>query len=382
MLSLGVITEAELEMVRGLAYLVWPSEQNNDGVMVQVINGRRMWNAGGTFAAVQLVGDAASFPGSYIIPLRFIRECEMLANLEAQVELFVHDGTAFAVSEHARTEMELARTAPVIIEDPSDHTTKALFSGVGLQQLLEFGTLTPVEVLTEKESDSIPNVSTFVFNEGRVGVRSEYKEVGCKTAFPQWEAEISGPDGEFAVDRFMLRRMYNVVIDMKVGALPATVSANLEDGGFIQISVDNWTIQFPRVPAGAARFYSELTSRLDNLGLNVEESTDGKVCVQISNCNVVMQLLDGRVPVLRSTIELISGVESTPDLLQEIQQQNEGRIFTKYFMSESSVIACADLRCSDLGHLEDHLNGLVNDSDLLGTYLASLGVVGDELSLF
>ena len=382
MLSLGVITEAELEMVRGLAYLVWPSEQNNDGVMVQVINGRRMWNAGGKFAAVQLVGDAASFPGSYIIPLRFIRECEMLANLESQVELFVHHGTAFAVSEHARTEMELARTAPVITEDPSDYTTKALFSGVGLQQLLEFGTLTPVEMLTEKESDSIPNVSTFVFNEGRVGVRSEYKEVGCKTAFPQWEAEISGPDGEFAVDRFMLRRMYNVVIDMKVGALPATVSADLEDGGFIQISVENWTIQFPRVPAGAARFYSELTSRLDNLGLNVEESADGKVCVQISNCNVVMQLLDGRVPVLRSTIELISGVESTPDLLQEIQQQNEGRIFTKYFMSESSVIACADLRCSDLGHLEDHLNGLVNDSDLLGTYLSSLGVVGDEMSLF
>lgn len=382
MLSLGVITEAELETVRGLAYLVWPSEQNNDGVMVQVINGRRMWNAGGKFAAVQVVGDAASFPGSYIVPLRFIRECEMLANLEAQVELFVHDGTAFAVSEHARTEMELAKTAPVITEDPSDYTTKALFSGVGLQQLLEFGTLTPVEVLTEKESDSIPNVSTFVFSEGRVGVRSEYKEVGCKTAFPQWEAEISGPDGEFAVDRFMLRRMYNVVTDIKVGALPATVSADLEDGGFIQISIENWTIQLPRVPTGAARFYPELTSRLDNLGLNVEEGADGKMCVQISNCNVVMQLLDGRIPVLRSTIELISGVESTPDLLQEIQQQNEGRIFTKYFMSESSVIACADLRCSDLGHLEDHLNGIVNDSHLLGTYLASLGVVGDEMSLF
>jgi len=296
--------------------------------------------------------------------------------------LFVHNGTAFAISEHARTEMELAKTAPVIIEDPSDYTTKALFSSIGLQQLLEFGTLTPVEVLTEQESDSIPNVSTFVFSEGRVGVRSEYKEVGCKTAFPQWEAEISGPDGDFAVDRFMLRRLYNVITDIKVGALPATVSADLEEGGFIQISIENWTIQFPRVPAGAARFYSELTSRLDNLGLNVEESADGKVCVQISNCNVVMQLLDGRVPVLRSTIELISGVESTPDLLQEIQQQNEGRIFTKYFMSDSSVIACADLRCNDLGHLEDHLNGLVNDSDLLGTYLASLGVVGDELSLF
>ena len=138
----------------------------------------------------------------------------------------------------------------------------------------------------------------------------------------------------------------------------------------------------PRIPAGAARYYQELTTRLDNLGLNVEESSDGKVCVQISDSNVVMQLLDGRVPVMRSTIELISGVENTPDLLREIQQQNEGRIFTKYFMSDTSVIACADLRCSDLYHLEDHLNGLVNDSDLLGTYLASLGVAGDEMSLF
>ena len=79
---------------------------------------------------------------------------------------------------------------------------------------------------------------------------------------------------------------------------------------------------------------------------------------------------------------MISGVESTLDLLREIQQQNEGRIFTKYFMSDTSVIACADLRCSDLHHLEDHLHGLVNDSDLLGTYLSSLGVVGDEMSLF
>ena len=104
--------------------------------------------------------------------------------------------------------------------------------------------------------------------------------------------------------------------------------------------------------------------------------------MQISDCNVVMQLLDGRVPVLRTTIELISGVESTPDLLLEIQQQNEGRIFTKYFMSGNSVIACADLRCSDLYHLENHLNGLANDSDLLGTYLASLGVMGDEVSLY
>ena len=382
MLSLGVISEAELETIRGLAYFVWPGEQNNEGVMVQVINGRRMWNTGGRYAAAQLTGDSASFPGSYIIPLRFIRECEMLAHLEAQVELFVHDGKAFAISEHSQTEMELAKTPPVIVEDSEDYGTKATLSSVGLQQLLEFGTLTPVEVFSDEENERIQNVSTFVFEEGRVGVLSEFKEVGCKTAFPQWDAELSGPDGAFSVGRTMLRRMGTLCSDMKIGALPVAISADMEDGAYVQFAIDNWIIQLPRVPSGAARYHAELKGRLDNLGLNVEDGPDGKVCVEISDCAVIMQLLDGRVPVMRSTIELISGVVSTPDLLHEIQQQNEGRIFTKYFMSDDSVIACADLRCSDLSHLEDHLNGLVNDSDLLGTYLSSLGVVGDEMSLF
>lgn len=382
MLSLGVISESEFELVRGLGYFVWPGEQNNEGVMVQVIDGRRTWNTGARFAAAQLTGDPASFRGSYIIPLRFIRECEMLAHLESEVELYVHDGKALAISEHARTEMELGKTAPVIVENAADWDTKATISTAGLQQLLEFGTLTPVEVFSDEESDRIQNVSTFVFAEGRVGVLSEFKEVGCKTAYPQWEAEISGPDGDFSVGRTMLRRMGSFCSDMKIGALPVTISVDFEEGACLQIAIDNWIIQLPRVPAGAARYHSELKGRLDGLGLNVEDGLDGKVCVQISSCNVVMQLLDGRVPVLRSTIELISGVESTPDLLKEIQQQNEGRIFTKYFMSGSSVVACADLRCSDLQHLEDHLNGLVNDSDLLGTYLASLGVTGDEMSLF
>ena len=382
MLSLGIISEAELELVRGLGYFVWPGEQNDEGVMVQVIDGRRKWNTGARFAAAELTGELASFKGSYIIPLRFIRECEMLAHLESEVELFVQDGKAIAISEHARTEMELAKTTPVIVDDATDWGSRATLSSVGLQQLLEFGTLTPVEVFSDEESDRIQNVSTFVFAEGRVGVLSEFKEVGCKTACPQWEAEISGPDGDFSVGRTMLRRLGSLCSDIKIGALPVTISVDFEEGAYLQIAIDNWIIQFPSVPTGAAQFHSEVKGRLENLGLNVEDGLDGKVCVQISNCNVVMQLLDGRVPVLRSTIELISGVESTPDLLHEIQQQNEGRIFTKYFMSESSVIACADLRCSDLGHLEDHLNGLVNDSDLLGNYLASLGVVGDEMSLF
>jgi len=381
MQSLGVISEAELELVCALAYVNWPGEQHDEGVMVHVHDGRRVWNTGDKNVAMQVTGDAAAFPGSYIIPLRFIRECEVLANLEAKVELFVQDGVVIAKSEHSYTQMSLGTAKPTIIEDPTNFSTTASVSGVGLKYLIDFGTLTPVQYLNESECNSVPNLSTFVFDSDFLGIRSEYREVGCKTAFPHWEAEVSGPTGEVAVDRLILRRLFNFMAESNVGALPARLTTDFGGGNFLQISMENWTIQFAHVPTGAARYYSELTSRLNDLGLNIEESEDGKVCVEISECNVVMQLLDGRVPVMRCVIELISGVDSTPDLLQEIQQQNEGRIFTKYFMSGNSVFACADLRCGDLRHLEDHLRGFVNDSELLGSYLAALGVTGDGLSL-
>lgn len=382
MLSLGVVSQEEFDLVYMLSYIAWPVEQTDQGVCVQEIDGRRVWNAGTEFAACRFTGGKASFNGSYTIPLRFIKECASRANLESEVELRISENYAVAISEHGKTSMALAKGNVSPIGNAKDCTTKIETTTVGLQHLLDYSTTIPVGGLSDQEAEIVPEIITFVLEDDLLGIRSEYKEVGCKSAFPQWEASIEGPIGEFSLYRKVARQFFYFLSNPKVGSFPVTISTDIEHGNFVQFQSDAWVFQMPRIPAGAARYYDELTTRLDNLGLNIEESEDGKVCVEIADCNVVMQLLDGRVPVMRSTIELISGVESTPDLLREIQQQNEGRIFTKYFMSESSVIACADLRCSDLYHLEDHLNGLVHDSELLGTILASLGVTGDEMSLY
>lgn len=381
MLSLGVISQEEFDMVYMLSYIAWPTEQADQGVCIQEMDGRRVWNAGTEFAACRFTGGKASFNGSYIIPLRFIKECASRANLESQVELFISDHLAVAKSEHGQTQMTLAQSSVTSIGNSAECTTKIEITTVGLQHLLDFSTTNPIGGLSDQETEMVPDIITFVAEDNLIGIRSEYKEAGCKSAFPQWEASIDGPSGEFSLYRKVARQFFHFLSNPRVGSFPVTISTDIEQGNFVQFQSDSWVFQMPRIPAGAARYYDELTTRLDNLGLNIEENDDGKVCVEISDCNVVMQLLDGRVPVLRSIIELISGVDSTPDLLQEIQQQNEGRIFTKYFMSGNSVFACADLRCSDLHHLEDHLRGFVNDSEMLGSYLAALGVSGDGLSL-
>jgi hypothetical protein len=51
-------------------------------------------------------------------------------------------------------------------------------------------------------------------------------------------------------------------------------------------------------------------------------------------------------------------------------------------MRDNTVVASIDVRCDGLEHLDQELKALVADSYLLGEYLASLGVVGEELTLF
>ena len=71
MLSLGVISQEEFDMVYMLSYIAWPTEQADQGVCIQEIDGRRVWDAGTEFAACRFTGGKASFNGCYTIPLRF-----------------------------------------------------------------------------------------------------------------------------------------------------------------------------------------------------------------------------------------------------------------------------------------------------------------------
>ncbi len=42
MLSLGVISQEEFDMVYMLSYIAWPTEQADQGVCIQEIDGRRV----------------------------------------------------------------------------------------------------------------------------------------------------------------------------------------------------------------------------------------------------------------------------------------------------------------------------------------------------
>ena len=82
MLSLGVVSFEEFDMVYMLSYIAWPIELEDQGVRIYEVDGRRVWRAGTEFAVARFTGGKASFTGAYTIPLRFIKECASRANLE------------------------------------------------------------------------------------------------------------------------------------------------------------------------------------------------------------------------------------------------------------------------------------------------------------
>lgn len=379
MISLGKFAEAELETVSNLMYVISPSERLNEGLSVQVVDGVRTWSATTAFGQAMVKGEKAVFVGRHTLWPRLVREAEILCNSDDECEIFVDGVKARLVSKSGISEMDVASCASTLKEFDGDNKSTAQLTDQALGHIISFGSNEPMAYFSEGELDAVPKVSTLVFSEGMLGIRSAFNEVRCKTVYTRQKAEVNGPKGEFSVNRVILRRL--VPILDSPSATPVTVSADIENGGFLQIEGFGWKILLPRVNIGAGRYHEELIDRLRRASIEFVEGNDSRICVRLNEQNIVLDLLDGRWPVVRCTIELVTGVERTHDLLREIDQQNEGRVGTKYFMRDNVVSACVDVRCDEMEHIKEQLQSLVSDSDLLGSYLASLGIVGDELTL-
>ena len=93
----------------------------------------------------------------------------------------------------------------------------------------------------------------------------------------------------------------------------------------------------------------------------------------------MIEMLDGRLPIMRCTTPIISGIEKTWAVLRELDQLNESRVCTKYFMRDNIVFACVDLVCNPLIDIGTEIYALIEGAETLGGCLSSLA---NQLELF
>jgi hypothetical protein len=262
--------------------------------------------------------------------------------------------------------------------DTSNVTTAEIRSSQ-LGQLIFFGTEEPTGIRERSVIEKVPPVSQIIFGAGSLEIITSYSEINAKSIRINQDAVICGKTGQFVVNRVILRSVFDLLHSSENEMIK--ISADIESGTRMQIEGTSWKILLNREQFGAARFHSQIVDILDSANIEHLVGADGRICANIDETNIEIQLLDGRLPIARCTIELVTGVERSFDLLQEIEQQNEGRVCTKFFIRGSAVVACLDLVCGQSLDFIDELRALVADSDLLGECLASLGVMGDKLDL-
>jgi hypothetical protein len=380
MTNLGVFTEEELELVSNISYIVAPNERKGEGLTLQVVNGLRTWSIHTRFGQATAKGWSAAFSGCYTLSPRFVREAEYLANLGEPVEIIIDGNMAYARNDMGQATMALANKTRLVERLSGEHLTTVELSQVSLTHLLTWGSNDPAAFVSEEEMGKIPCLSVFTVKDGMLGVSAPFEALGCSQLSSYQYASVAGPHGDFGLDRIMTRRTASFLND--AGNIPITVSIDMGKGNLVQFAGANWALILNRMNIGAGNYYPEVIEALREAKHEFIESDDASICATIEGEVILLELLDGRWPVVRCTIELVSGVKRTFDLLEEIDQQNEGRVNTKYFMRDNTVVASIDVRCDGLEHLDQELKALVADSYLLGEYLASLGVVGEELTLF
>ena len=142
---------------------------------------------------------------------------------------------------------------------------------------------------------------------------------------------------------------------------------------------DDWKLILRQQPSGAASYFNQVEKFLDKAGLEYEITANHIVLTKINHSEVALELVDGRLPIIRCTTPIITGVEKTWAILRELDQLNESRVCTKYFMRDNTVFACVDLVCNPLIDIGTEIYALIDGAETLGGCLSSLA---NQLELF
>ena len=378
MKNLGAITEDELERVTRAASLFRLPENEGYGITLSVLNGRRTWVMVDQQLEVMIIGGKAKFTDTYVLPIRSIENGEIQAHLgHKTVELLIDGDKARFVGEQGFSEMTLSTQVERFSAFEPTNVSTAELPAYHLGFAVVLGTSLPAGANEQEIKSLVPPLSRVKFNRSSIDISSEFKEVKAPASHTNISAEVTGPTGEVVVLRPYLNALSRLLPNDEVGAIK--LSCNIKGGNDLLFEADDWKLILRQQPSGAASYFNQVEKFLDKAGLKYEITADHIVLTKINRSEVAFEMLDGRLPIIRCTTPIVTGIEKTWAILRELDQLNESRVCTKYFMRDSTVFACVDLVCNPLIDISAEIYALIEDTETLGGCLSSLA---NQLELF
>lgn len=378
MKNLGAIAEDELERVARAANIFHIPENEGYGVTLSVLDGRRTWVIVDQQLEVMIIGGKAKFTETYVLPIRSIENGEIQAHLgHKTVELVIDGDKARFVGEQGFSEMQLLTQVERFSTFDTTNITTAEVPPYRLGFAVLLGTALPTGVNEQDVKSLVPPLSRIKFSSSSIEISSQFKEVKSPASHTNVEAVVTGQVGEVAVLRPYLNAINRLLSQDDVGLIK--LSCNIKGGNDLLFEANEWKLILRQQPSGAASYYNQVEKILEKAGHNYEIAADHIVHAKINRSEVMIEMLDGRLPIMRCTTPIISGIEKTWAVLRELDQLNESRVCTKYFMRDNIVFACVDLVCNPLIDIGTEIYALIEGAETLGGCLSSLA---NQLELF
>jgi len=375
-IKIGSVSKHELELVNRLVHHCEPEEHLAKGVLLTTKNGKRIWQVGALTTNMTVVGDDADFEGSYIVFGRFIMAAHSQCGFGGTAEITIDNNEITATVDGGTTTMITGTKTypPREFNEPSDVT--ALIPLGEYNRI--FGNITTIPTgCTDWESlFEYPFSAIITVTDGMMTVKSRWPKIKTPEIVMSCAAETTG-EGKI------------VLPDQAIGYMSLCIHP--KDTEFIKISFAAKDPSYARFESGpvslvvektnnfSTQLFERFTKYLADNSFDFQVAPDGVLVVNVEKTPIRVQLFDGNPSVARCTKVILSDVESSPELLAEINAMNVNRTCNRLWYDNGMVVIGSDLMVyGDLNSIQHMIEKLKRDSEGLEATFQHVGTARSE----
>ena len=375
MIKIGTVTKHELELVNRLVSHCDPAEHHAKGVLLTTKDGKRVWQVGARTVNMTVVGQDAEFEGSYIVFGRFIQAAYSQCGLSEACVITIDNEEISATTAAGTTTMLVgSKTYPLReFNEPSDITAMIPIS----EYNRIFGNITSLpsgfvdwNTLFETPFSAIIKVS-----DGKISVKSRWPKLNLPEISMSCAAETIG-EGKIVLPDQAIGYMSLCIHPEDVEFIKISFAA--KDPSYARFESGPVSLVVEKFDTGIAQLFDRFIKYLEDNNLEFQVGPDGVLVVNYEKTSIRVQLFEGTPSIARCTKVILIGVESTYELLQEINAMNVGRALNRIWFDNGMIVIGSDLIVyTDMNSVQHMIERLKRDSDGLE---ASFSYVLDQIN--
>ena len=375
MIKIGTVTKHELELVNRLVGHCDPAEHHAKGVLLTTKDGKRVWQVGARTVNMTVVGQDAEFEGSYIVFGRFIQAAYSQCGLSESCVITIDNEEISATTAAGTTTMLVgSKTYPLReFNEPSDITAMIPIS----EYNRIFGNITSLpsgfvdwDTLFETPFSAIIKVS-----DGKISVKSRWPKLNLPEISMSCTAETTG-EGKIVLPDQAIGYMSLCIHPEDVEFIKISFAA--KDPSYARFESGPVSLVVEKFDTGIAQLFDRFIKYLEDNNLEFQVGPDGVLAVNYEKTSIRVQLFEGTPSIARCTKVILVGVESTYELLQEINAMNVGRALNRIWLDNGMMVIGSDLIVyTEMNSVQHMIERLKRDSDGLE---ASFSYVLDQIN--